>query len=300
VIRTGKITAVAVLALIGGGLALLFGWLVLAAPKTSWRISGALLLFGIWGVATGLGVLRLKRWARLSVFIFAGLSSYLIFTFWPLVILLHFHTRPGGPELGVGAKVIILLLLAIVLLAGLWIGYALAAKNSRDSFGISSPAEPFRIAVIGWYLVISGIFQAAELVRFRNPPRMFFGFVFTGWSATGAILFFAAVHLFIGIGLFLRKEKIRRLAIYYCIFQLCDIAVFYLRPDRDATVRNYFHARVLYIGASATPLSFDGVSRYLNFVSIEWGIITLIGLWCLLLRKGVSSAAFATSQQTSD
>jgi hypothetical protein len=46
-----------------------FSFLLFAAATT-------LLFFGIWGIATGVGLLKLKNWARISILIYAGMLLF--------------------------------------------------------------------------------------------------------------------------------------------------------------------------------------------------------------------------------
>jgi len=298
--RPAKITLAAVIVLIGGGLALTAGAFALTNPVQNHFISLIVLLIGAWGLATGVGVLRLQRWARLCVFIFVGLTTYLGTSVVPLLMFFQMHLRPDVPELTEGRRTILVLLFLLLIAPCIWCTYVLTTRASRELFAVPSAPQPLGVAIIGWYLVISGIFEIAGLVRFGHSPKMSFGFVFTGWSATAVLLFYTAVHLCLGIGLLRRKEQSRRFSIYYCVFQLFDVAVFYLRPDREATVKTFYNARALYSAASATFLPFDALSRFVRLASIEWGIFTLIALWVLEASKKEFASPVELPQRSTD
>jgi hypothetical protein len=298
--RPAKITLAAVIVLIGAGLSLTAGAFALTNPNQNHFISLFVLLFGVWGLATGVGVLRLQRWARLCVFIFVGLTTYLGTSVAPLLMFFQMHLRPDVPELTEGRRTILLLLCLLLIAAGLWCASVLTTRASRELFGVSSAPQPFGVAIIGWYLVMSGIFEIVGLVRTGHSPRMSFGFVFTGWSATAVLLFYTIVHLCLGIGLLRRKEQSRRLTMYYCVFQFFDFAVFYLRPDREAAVKTFYNVRALYSAASATFLPFDALSRFVRLASIEWCIFTLIALWVLAASKNEFPGAVELLQRSAD
>ena len=52
-----------------------------------------LILPGIWGVATGIGLLLLKGWARISILIFAALLALCVFGA-PMILLIPFPATP--------------------------------------------------------------------------------------------------------------------------------------------------------------------------------------------------------------
>jgi|ERR1700674_756568 len=298
--RPAKITLAAVIVLIGGGLALTAGAFALTDPKQNRFISLIVLLTGACGLVTGVGVLRLQRWARLCVLIFVGLTTYFGISVAPLIMFFQIRLRPGVPELTEGRRTIFLLLCLLLIAAGLWCAYVLTKRASRELFGVTSVPQPFGVALVGWYLVMSGMFEIVGLIRTGHSPRMSFGFVFTGWSATAVLLFYTVVHFCLGIGLLRRKEQSRRLAIYYCVFQLFDFAVFFLRPDREAAVKTFYNARALYSAASATFLPFDALSRFVRMASIEWCIFTLIALWVLAANKNEFAGAVELPQRSAD
>jgi hypothetical protein len=300
VTRPGKITPVAVIVLIGAVFLLICGAFALTTPKESRFISSMFLLIAAWGLATGVGVLWLQRWARLSVLLFVGLTGYLVASLAPLLMFFHMPTRPGVPNLTDGARTIIFFLSVLLVGTCLWCAYVLSTRASRESFGVSATLRPFSITVIGWYLLMSGIFGMVAVAAYRRSPRMSFGFVFTGWSATTVTLFYAVVELYIGIGLLRRREQIRRLAIYYYLFQFFDVIVFYFRPDREAAVKTYYNARALFRAASATSLPVDALSQYLRLVSIEWCLFTLIALWFLAARKKEFATILEFPQRSAD
>ena len=282
--QSAKITLVAVIVLLTGALALIIGAFALTIPKEDHAISVVVVVLGSWALATGVGILRFRRWARLSVLIFVGLTAYLSATFAPLIIVLR-PVRPGMPALTEEGRVAILTACMLLIIAGLWCARVLAMRPATELFGLPPAKRSFAIAVIVWYLAMSGITGSLGLFRIRHAPIvMTFGFVLNGWSAFGALLFYSAADLSLAIGLLRRLEQSRRLAIYYGIFRLLDVAVFFLRPDREARLKTYYNARIFYNPAAA-QFSLDGLSRFMRLESIEWFVFTLMAVWFLVARK---------------
>lgn len=283
--RPTNMTLVAVIVLLAGGLALITGAFALTIPREDRTVSVVVLVMGVWALATGAGILRFQRWARLSVLVFVGLTAYLGATFAPLIISIRIPAKSGMPELPEGGRVAILATCLLLIIVGLWCARVLVTRPATELFGLPPAQRSFGIAVIAWYLAMAGITGGLVLFRIRHvPPLMTFGFVLSGWSAFGDLLFDSAADLFLAIGLLRRLEQSRRLAIYYGIFRLLDVAVFLLRPDREARLKTYYNARIFYNPAAA-QFSLAGLSRFMRLESIEWFVFTLMAVWFLAARK---------------
>jgi hypothetical protein len=289
--RPANITIVATIVLVGGSLAVIAGAFALNDPKQNRHISLIVLLIGVFGLATSIGVFHLQRWARLSVLSFVGLTAYLFASFAPVILFIQIPPRPGVPELTEGKRAIVLMLCLLLVAVGLWSARVLTTKPTRELFGIPLALQPLSITVIGWYLVISGITNVGGL-RTWNSPTMSFGFVFSGWSAGVVRLLYTAVQFSIGTALLRRKEQSRRFVIYYSIFEVLNFAVFYFRSDREANLVSFHNARVLYNPASAAHLPASVLSSFMRFASIEWCVLTLIGLSFLATQKNEFAATF--------
>ncbi len=105
--RSSGITASAVIAIIGSVFTLLGGFFVvlgsIMVPKmektptgvmTSIFIFEALIFFGFgaWGLASGIGLLKLKPWARISLLIYAAILAFISL---PTALLMLFVPFPG-------------------------------------------------------------------------------------------------------------------------------------------------------------------------------------------------------------
>ena len=86
--RSAGVTVIAVVALLGSVLAMCFGVLtgVMAfvmprpasapgLPPTAMLVMGGAIYFlpGVWGLLSGIGLIRLKNWARISTIVFGAL-----------------------------------------------------------------------------------------------------------------------------------------------------------------------------------------------------------------------------------
>jgi len=250
---------------------------------------------GAWGVITGIGLFQLKAWARLSILIFIGLTAYFEASF--ALIPLFFRIRSGTemPELSAAARETIFLSCILLVVIELWAGYYLTRRAARVRFGLPGISKPFSIGAIEWYLMISGISSALELLFYRGYPRMSFGVLFIGWRATVVAFLTTIIYLAFGVGLQRYTEAVRKPTIYLCLFNIANVAVFYFRPDRERAVRALFAARAVYRAPSIRALPFEAFSGFLRAASIEVFLLSLAAIWFLVSRKSDSEENLKTS-----
>jgi hypothetical protein len=95
-----------------------------------------------WGIATGIGMLRLQRWARLSMLVFSvGIASWTLLAA-PTLLFYPLPTPTDLPEEAITVARSILPVLFVLLLAFVfWCIYLLNTDSSKSSFGIPIPAS---------------------------------------------------------------------------------------------------------------------------------------------------------------
>lgn len=294
--RPFQLTATAVIALIGCGVALAAGIIGLVAPNVDRSISIVFIVAGAWGMATGIGILRRWRWARISVLIFAGLIAYEGANFAPVLAFIRTPVRRGA--LPLEEPRLLLFCIGIgVAAVGIWWIALFSGKRSKEFFGIpvTGDSTPVSLSIVGWYLVATGALGLLGLRRIRHfPPTMHLGFVMTGWLAIAASLLFSAIALYLGIGLLRQRRKSPRLAMFYALFLLLDNVIFLIRPDRNARVSAYNSARAVSMPTTVSRFSATALSHLLQLSSIEWGVLTLVAVWFL----AVHMKAFAVAQES--
>jgi len=302
--RPARITWAAAVILIGSGIALTAGIVALPIPGEDRTISIAFVVAGTSGIITGIGILRLQRWARRFILIFSGLAAYFGSAVAPIVLSLRVPAPPEVPgqipdQVTIAMKVTFFAACLILTAVGVWWAYLFSRDTTKESFGTptSVRSRPFSISVIGWYLVISGISSALSLLSIRrNPAMMAFGSVFTGWTAIVVFVLYSAVHLYLGIGLLRHRQQSRGLAMYYCLFQLLNVAVFFLRPDREDRVTAYHDLLVASGTALDTQFSPGSLSSFLRLVSIEGSVFALLALWFLAMHRNSFGAQLESMQ----
>jgi hypothetical protein len=223
------------------------------------------LLPAIWGLASSIGLFRLRNWARISTTLFSvllipmgafeGLGA--------LVLLISSRTNGGlGGQLpAVAQAVMAVFYLALISIGGCWIVF-LTRQAVREQFiqlvrahsaarsyqapqpvlrpqpaiPAGTPGEmqpPVSITVIGC-LLLAGCFFMTWGVVLRTPVVLFTNEL-TGSAAVAFYLTSIALHAYIGIGLLRLRRAARMMGIAYFLSWMLSSAVFYFAPGDTTT-----------------------------------------------------------------
>jgi hypothetical protein len=272
--RSLGVTVIAALELLGSSLTLLMGVLMVVVmvflptrtqqniplPPTALKallaLTSLLYIFpALWGIASGVGLIRLKNWARISTIVFSVILI-LIGAFSGLVMLLMPMPAPNGGDPGMTASFRLVMGSFWLALMGIGIWWAVFFTRTevRVQFvpsgglpfgpsapvvnalsGISlpsvapqAPARPLSLTIIAWLLLIGCAFIPLSLAM--RAPTFLLTKVVSGGTAA---IYFSAVgllHLYIGIGLLRLQPLARKIGVWYYIAMLLNAAFFYLAP----------------------------------------------------------------------
>ena len=256
--RSAGITVSAVLVLIGSVLTIIFGALmtlgaaVMSRSGATAQIPGNLgyilvveaivvFGFGIWGLASGIGLLNTKPWARVSLVIYA---VFLVLMSLPAALMMAVVPLPSSNNPNLSSSFMPILRYgmlffysAIAALGGFWL-YFFNTKNVKVEFlgprpiaesatqalpmGIPAAAQderdggrPVSITVIGWFLLVGAAIAPLGLLLFHaffsevQLPLFFLGFFFFGRSASIILIVWMAVQLVAAAGLLRLKNWAR-------------------------------------------------------------------------------------------
>ena len=212
--RSGGVTAAAVVALLGSaGLGLvavseLSGALFISRfhpggqalpeegviPAVASMVMGSLfnLAFAGWGLATGVALIRLKPWSRISTLVYAGLTGVCA-SFAGLIIL--FVPIPGPASAGQNFsgifRVALELFLAIPFSIAIWWLILFTRKSVVAQFsgtpgpevaaqvadtaavpvaGTPPPQRPMIITILAWFFLVSAISSVPRIFGFYSGP----------------------------------------------------------------------------------------------------------------------------------
>lgn len=256
--RSGGITFSAVLAILGSALLLLFALATALSALPSITqptalpsytrpllliVSGVMVTIAGWGIATAIGLFRLRPWARWSLLAF---SAFLVFMGVSGGLALAFSPIPAasGTLPGVVTLVKVFLLgfyLVMTLVGAIWLFYFNTA-GVRSQFGGGPAAEgpgirPVSVTVIAWFLIAGGV---VCLGLAASPlPAALLAMTLTGWPARALYLAFAGMELWAGLGLLRLQPLSRVLAIGFFGFTSANTALFSLLPGYAERMRTF-------------------------------------------------------------
>lgn len=260
--RSAGVTASAVVVIAGSAFTILLGALALAGSAVlskstppanvpfnlgSILIVEAILIFafGAWGLASGIGLIYLKQWARISLLVFAG---FLVCISLPAAAMMAVIPLPASHDPNLPENFMTGMRIGMGLfygmfgaLGGFWLYFfnkravkvqfqtmqPVPESAAGDLFlgaavpapAADQPARPLSITVIGWFLLISSALAPVSLLingplfREMQLPFYFLGIFFFGRSAYVILVLWMGAQVVAAAGLL----KLRRWALFATI-----------------------------------------------------------------------------------
>jgi hypothetical protein len=217
------------------------GWM----PVFMYAICAFFVALAAWGIATSVGLIRMRHWARYSILVIGGLLA--VFSLIQLVVTLFMMLVPLPSPAGVDASQaqtalaitritfgVLAILHGIVCAVGVsWLVY-FNRKKVREAFTSASGTvvesrRPILISVLAVLNLIGAV--SCVLLVFLPLPALIFGWVIDGWGKVAIYLVFAAVTASVGVGLWQLKEWGRLLAITMQAFGVVLCGAYLVRPS---------------------------------------------------------------------
>lgn len=275
------------------------------------------LLPAVWGIVTGIGLWRLKNWARVSIIVFSVLLI-LIGGFSGLITLVvPIPSTPSNtvdPSIMTGIRLSMGAFMLALAAIGVWwlvffnrskvkeqfgqlslvpsIGSPMQADQFRQSTSVSTKdpgagRRPLSITILAW-LILAGCLVTPFSLMLRLPAILFTKLL-TGWPATLFYLSFAVVQLCIGIGLLRLRPAARIAAIIYFAFGSVNTAAFYLAPGGHARMLAFMESeRAMFPWMRTLPSQPEfpiEAAPFLVIGAVSGLIVTAILLYFLITRK---------------
>jgi hypothetical protein len=322
--RPAGVTIAAVVVLIGSALTLLSaGFMVFAsavmpaADSTPAFIRDAGLIMSIfmlglagWGIATGVNLLQIREWARISMIVFSGLllvmgvPGLLMMLVMPLPIPPASAYPPGdaipSPQhLMTAVRVVMAVFYALLALLGGWWIYFFNSRPIREIFrnptttaptsgwapAVLAPTEmpgtpkrPVSITIIA-YLALVGACMFPVL-NVLHLPLTFLGFFFTGGKASLIVVGYMSVQLLMAYGLLKLEMWGRNLAIYYFNFAIFNSVISVILPGAQTRYQEASTAMQNSMGLPPSPFQFP------LWLSLVFSLPMIgIQLWFVVTRK---------------
>jgi hypothetical protein len=319
--RPAGVTVSAVVVFIGCGLTLLAAALMLlgfavtpadnmpAFTRDAGLVMSLFMLgFAAWGIATGINLLHVREWARISMIVFSGLLLVMAMPGLLMMLVMPLPTPPvpavpnGEPippleHLMTAVRVVMAVFYALLALLGGWWLYFFNSRPIREQFrgaGTAastwasdalaptalpgSPKRPLSITLIA-YLALLGACMVPFL-RVFNMPVNFLGFYFTGAQASLIVIGYMSAQFLMGYGLLKLEKWGRSLAIYYFNFAIFNSIISVILPGAQA---RYQEATAAMQSSMGLPPSQFQVPIWFTLVFSLPAIV--IQLWFVITRR---------------
>jgi hypothetical protein len=316
--RSVGVTISAVIVLLGCGITLVssaFMALGLAeiaprgdTPQLS-KVAGVFLVLfmlalAIWGIATGINLLHLREWARISMLVFSGFLLVISLPGIVMMLLVPLPAPPGvaDPELMqrvmAATRVGMVVVYGLLAVLGGWWLYFFNSRAAKDQFrspgaaeqasvvwappvaasASASPKRPISITIIAYISLIGAC--VLPVVQVMHVPMIFLGFIFTGWKASLIVMGFMTVQLLMAYGLLQLEPWGRSLAIYYFNFAIFNSIISVILPGAQS---RFDEATALMQGTMGLPAS---PVKFPIWSGLIFGLpIIAIQLWFVVTRK---------------
>ncbi len=254
----------------------------------------------IFGVFTGIGVLRLKNWARISTLVWSGITAAICIPILAFLVLIPFPTPPNAtspPDMAF-VRVAAGLVYALPLAVAIWWlilfnRKAIAAQFTApapdsllDASGFpshttspSKPSLPLPITVLAVFLLISSF--SAFLLFFVHMPIVLFAHAFRGPAGTAVWITICLLSTAAGIGLLCRKGWSYSLALGLQMLGFLSGIVTLASPKYPDLMREAI-ASMAFSTAPYPEYSIEQLRRF-SYASLAFPV--LIGILLLYYRS---------------
>jgi hypothetical protein len=254
---------------------------------------------GTLGIFTGVGLIQLKNWARVSTLIYAGVSSLFSALFMLLLMVVPIPTAPNQPpEVAHLTRIFAVAVYGAPLALGVWwlilfnrkaivaqfsaaegqivTGTGMQAAPTAAAYNpvqIESPSCPIPISVVAVFSLLSSL--SLLIVIFMHSPLFIFGHAIAGMPGKAIYALSCGLHLATGIGLLRLKAWSFPLTLALQVFWFFSGAATMFSSTYEQHLRerltsspmasnpNYFHMmRYISLGSLLIPVITIGVLIY--------------------------------------
>ncbi len=218
---------------------------------------------GGWGLASGIGLLRYRNWARISTLVWSGITLVFGSLVFLVTLAIKIPVSPNAPPQTASlARLFIALLFGLPDAVAIWWLILFSQKSIRLMFA-ASPASPtgpldesgfpataprtqipVPVAVVAWILIGSSVLSLFFL-RFQQSRLLVMGHIFRGPATAAVTVAFCAVCFVGGVGLLRRKPWAFWLVLCYQLFAVVNGTASLLSPERSVLIKEITASRRL-------------------------------------------------------
>jgi hypothetical protein len=247
-----------------------------------------------WGIATAVGLFRLRPWARVSILSISVLVLVTCFgSAVSVLILVPNIVDQQDPHTMAVVRAMFLVASAIPMGIAAWWLVLFLRRGVKQQFGGATGAtleapcsrgRPVSITVIAICLLLSvpGMLWMLYLTFPSRPqgiPAIVLGSLVSGWGAAAYSLAMLAAVLTLGLGLWRLQPWARTGAIVYSVFSILNSITMALRPG--SVTRMLTAMETVNPALGSYPVS----QGFLRFVVFFGAGLPAVALWFLCKRK---------------
>jgi hypothetical protein len=267
----------------------------------------------IFGIATGIGLLLLRNWARISILIWGGLSVFFGVVGIPFAFLMPLSEPAGTAQLPPGTMRMIHVMLSIIyglpLAVGTWWLILFNRKTIKAQFaGTTPPFDaalpqkprcPLPVTVLAWFYVTL-LLNLFFLPFFSaHPPIFLFGMRLPDGIGLGILLLSCLAFTISGIGILKLKPWGYSLAMGLQAFWITSSIASMLRPNYKAAMEGYFKEIESSMQLPASQFAANPFMQHFNGL-MGAGLVfsgAILGLFIYYRQRFLAAASAAASSR---
>ena len=203
-----------------------------------------------FGIATGIGLILLRNWARISVLIWGGFSVFFGLFGVAIAFLMPLPPTPEVPNLPAGTmqgiRFFMLCIYGLPVIVGVWWLILFNRKSVKaqfagtaDPLAAQKPRPPVPVSILAWlYITAAAHIVILPFLPF-SMPLILFGHFFSGTIGTLAYVFVCLISAVVGVGLLKLKPWSYPLTIGFQLFGLANGIVTVLHPNYQSQLASW-------------------------------------------------------------
>jgi hypothetical protein len=208
-------------------------------------VYGLMICLSIFGIATGIGLIRLRSWARISAMVWAGVCIFSAAIGIPIGFFITLPNAPNVPEETMHVvRWFFLLIYGLPLMVGVWWLILFNRRVIREQFvrptTLLDPTAPQKlrcplpVSVLAWFLISSAVNVVIVPFLPISFPVILFGHQIPGAGGKIFLLLNCLLLIVGGAGLLKLKPWSYPLTIAFQLFWLVSGVVSMLSSNYDA------------------------------------------------------------------
>jgi hypothetical protein len=270
------------------------------AYATAVAAVGMLIFLGlaVFGIFIGIGLIRLRNWARLSILIGSAITVFFGAAALAFLLAIPFPASPGGPLVNPNAvKVVVAMVYGVPVAISIWWLLLFNQESTKKQFSgapsqglegtLLAPACPLLVQVIAVFFLFSLLWVVCLPFLHIPIPIIFFGH--RSSSVGGKALFgLTSMLLAVGaIGLLKLRKWSYPLVLGVQSFWLVSAAVSTLSPTYTRIMQGVLSE--MQPPTAAIPFSV-GQLRFISFIGILFSLL-ILGILVFYRRRFMEAAS---------